>query len=71
MKTYSPYSKLFPNWNELPVETREELVLLLNNRATWAHKKLVQDYGLPCDSDNDGCNPHLAINEPRREYGDE
>lgn len=61
---------LFPDWDKLSEETRIRIRELLNSNKTWAHKELVQIYGLPCDSDSDGCNgganaggePPLEIN---------
>lgn len=42
---------------KLSVEEREELRdLLTNYKKPWAHKKLIQEWGIPCDSDTDGCN---------------
>lgn len=58
---------LFPNWDSLPEDDRVEIRdLLANANRTYAHKKLVQVYGLACDSDTDGCNYTGNGSEPER-----
>ena len=58
------------NFDTLTPEKRIEFRELWSKRnKMWAHKKLVQDWGFDCDSDNDGCNPHLGQMGPMRGEG--
>ena len=46
---------IFPNFNDYSVEERVEIrELLINEKKSYAHNRLVQKYGMDCDGDNCG-----------------
>lgn len=54
---HDPILKIFPQWETFSEDERVRArELLANSKKVWAHKELVQIFGLPCDSDTDGCN---------------
>ena len=56
-----PVPRMFQGWSNLPVEDREEIRDLLNNRKhTWAKMTLAQKYGLDSDSDYVDSNSRVS-----------
>lgn len=57
----NPYVKLFPKWNELDITVREDIINCLNNaNKGYAKGKLIQEYGMDCDSDHIDSNSRVC-----------
>lgn len=68
-----PIRKYFSHWDEMSQEDRLEVrEAFANKNKNWAHRKLVQKFGLDCDGRWCGCNSFSPAEiADARDYGDD